>query len=174
MTITLRRARHRHVAQSIPTLSSLNLKFSQLASSSHTKWFKIQCLKIITGTIPDQLQVVWAPRFIDNHLWRFFSFVQIALLAGFCGTTVAVKANTFLLPYGDPERFLNRLPPIQFCCVLAISDLGAKHDFEIWAFKVFFLWTRKTPLRMASRGSDLNIKIGNNTQEIHHKAWARL
>ena len=54
--------------------------------------------------------------------------------------------------------------------VLAISYLGAKHDFEIWAFKVFFLWTRKTPLRMASRGSDLNIKIGNNTQEIHHKA----
>ena len=58
----------------------------------------------------------------------------------------------------------------QFCSVLAISDLGAKHDFEIWAFKVFFLWTRKTPLRMASRGSDLNIKIGKNTQEIHHKA----
>ena len=57
-----------------------------------------------------------------------------------------------------------------FCSVLAISDLGAKHDFEIWAFKVFLLWTRKTPLRMASRGSDLNIKIGNNTQEIHHKA----
>ena len=58
----------------------------------------------------------------------------------------------------------------QCCSVLAISDLGAKHDFEIWAFKVFFLWTSKTPLRMASRGSDLNIKIGNNTQEIHHKA----
>ena len=57
-----------------------------------------------------------------------------------------------------------------FCSVLAISYLGAKHDFEIWALKVFFLWTRKTPLRMASRGSDLNIKIGNNTQEIHHKA----
>ena len=60
--------------------------------------------------------------------------------------------------------------PDTICSVLAISYLGAKHDFEIWAFKVFFLWTRKTPLRMASRGSDLNIKIGNNTQEIHHKA----
>ena len=58
----------------------------------------------------------------------------------------------------------------QICSVLAISYLGAKHDFEIWAFEVFFLWTRKTPLRMASRGSDLNIKIGKNTQEIHHKA----
>ena len=57
-----------------------------------------------------------------------------------------------------------------FCSVLAKSHLGAKRDFEIWAFKVFFLWTPKAPLRMASRGSDLNIKIGNNTQEIHHKA----
>ena len=63
---------------------------------------------------------------------------------------------------------------ILLCSVLAISYLGAKHDFEIWAFKVFFLWTRKTPLRMASRGSDLNIKIGKNTQEIHHKASGRL
>jgi len=27
---------------------------------------------------------------------------------------------------------------------------------------------------MASRGSDLNIKIGNNTQEIHHKALVPL
>ena len=35
---------------------------------------------------------------------------------------------------------------------------------------LFFLWTLKTPLRMASRGSDLNIKMGQNTQEIHHKA----
>ena len=26
---------------------------------------------------------------------------------------------------------------LQFCSVLAISYLGAKHDFEIWAFKVF-------------------------------------
>ena len=58
----------------------------------------------------------------------------------------------------------------QFCSVLAISYLGAKHDFEIWAFEVFFLWTRKTPLKMASRGSDLNIKMVKNTQEIHHKA----
>ena len=57
-----------------------------------------------------------------------------------------------------------------FCSVLAISYLGAKHDFEICAFEVFFLWTRKTPLRMASRGSDLNIKIGLNTQEIPHNA----
>ena len=59
---------------------------------------------------------------------------------------------------------------LHLCSVLAISDLGAKHDFEIWAFKVFFLWTPKAPLRMASRGSDLNIKMGQNTQEIHHKA----
>ena len=56
------------------------------------------------------------------------------------------------------------------CTVLAKSHLGAKRDFEIWAFKVFFLWTPKAPLRMASRGSDLNIKMGQNTQEIHHKA----
>ena len=34
----------------------------------------------------------------------------------------------------------------------------------------FFLWTRKAPLRMASRGSDLNIKIGKITQEIPQKA----
>ena len=27
--------------------------------------------------------------------------------------------------------------------VLAKTYLGAIHDFEIWAFKVFFLWTRK-------------------------------
>ena len=46
------------------------------------------------------------------------------------------------------------------CSVLAISYLGAKHEFEIWAFKVFFLWTPKASLRVASRGSDLNIKIG--------------
>ena len=69
----------------------------------------------------------------------------------------------------------NALRPIwHICSVLAIYYLGAKHDFEIWAFEVFFLWTRKTPLRMASRGSDLNIKIGKNTQEIHHKASDRL
>ena len=48
----------------------------------------------------------------------------------------------------------------QCCSVLAKSHLGAKRDFEIWAFKVFFLWTPKAPLRVASRGSDLNIKIG--------------
>ena len=58
---------------------------------------------------------------------------------------------------------------LYLCSVLAKSHLGAKRDFEIWAFKVFFLWTLKTPLRMASRGSDLNIKMGQNTQEIHHK-----
>ena len=58
----------------------------------------------------------------------------------------------------------------QYCTVLAKSHLGAKRVFEIWAFKVFFLWTPKAPLRMASRGSDLNIKMGQNTQEIHHKA----
>ena len=59
---------------------------------------------------------------------------------------------------------------IHICSVLGKSHLGAKRDFEIWAFKVFFLWTRKTPLRMSSRGSDLNIKMGQNTQAIHHKA----
>ena len=32
----------------------------------------------------------------------------------------------------------------------------------------FFLWTRKTPLRMASRCPDLKTKIGKNTQEIPH------
>ena len=32
------------------------------------------------------------------------------------------------------------------CTVLAKSHLGAKRDFEIWAFKVFFLWTPKAPL----------------------------
>ena len=57
-----------------------------------------------------------------------------------------------------------------FCSVLDKSHLGAKRDFEIQAFKVFFLWTPKAPLKMASRGSDLNIKIGKNTQEIPHKA----
>ena len=57
-----------------------------------------------------------------------------------------------------------------FCSVLAKSHLGAKRDFEIWAFKVFFLWTPKAPLRMASRCPDLNIKIGKNTQDIPHKA----
>ena len=35
---------------------------------------------------------------------------------------------------------------VQFCSVLAISDLGAKHDFEIWAFKVFFFGQEKHPL----------------------------
>ena len=56
------------------------------------------------------------------------------------------------------------------CSVLGESHLGAKPDFEIWAFKVFFLWTPKAPLRMASRCPDLNIKIGKNTQKIPHKA----
>ena len=58
----------------------------------------------------------------------------------------------------------------QVCSVLDKSHLGAKRDFEIWAFKVFFLWTPKAPIEMASMGSDLNIKIGKNTQEIPHKA----
>ena len=68
--------------------------------------------------------------------------------------------------------FYGNLPAVfdQRCSVLDKSHLGAKRDSEIWACKVFFLWTPKAPLRMASRGSDLNIKIGNNTQEIHHKA----
>ena len=35
----------------------------------------------------------------------------------------------------------------KICSVLAISDLGAKHDFEIWAFKVFFFFGQeKHPL----------------------------
>ena len=63
---------------------------------------------------------------------------------------------------------------LKCCSVLDKSHLGAKRDFEIWTFEVFFLWTPKAPLRMTSRGSDLNIKMGQNTQEIHHKAWARL
>ena len=58
----------------------------------------------------------------------------------------------------------------QLCSVLDKSHLGAKPDFEIWAFKVFFLWTPKAPIEMASMGSDLNIKIGKNTQVIPHKA----
>ena len=35
----------------------------------------------------------------------------------------------------------------QLCSVLAISYLGAKHDFEIWAFKVFLKhpWMKNTP-----------------------------
>ena len=34
----------------------------------------------------------------------------------------------------------------QVCSVLAISYLGAKHDVEIWAFKVFFFGQEKHPL----------------------------
>ena len=63
-------------------------------------------------------------------------------------------------------------PPIfgtKVCSVLGKCHLGAKRDFEIWAFKFFFSLDAKTPLRMASRGSDLNIKMGQNKQEIHHK-----
>ena len=45
------------------------------------------------------------------------------------------------------------------CSVLGKTHLGAKRDFEIiWAFSFFSLWTPKAPLRMASTGSDLNIK----------------
>ena len=42
-----------------------------------------------------------------------------------------------------------------FCSVLGKSHQGAKRDFEIWALKVFFLWTPKAPLRMASRSGFL-------------------
>ena len=36
----------------------------------------------------------------------------------------------------------------QGCRVLEKSHIGAKSDFEIWAFKVFFvLWTRKKGLK---------------------------
>ena len=59
---------------------------------------------------------------------------------------------------------------VHVCPILAKIHLGAKRDFEIWAFIVFFLWIPKAPLRMVSRGSDLNIKIGKNTQEIPHNA----
>ena len=31
----------------------------------------------------------------------------------------------------------------EICSVLAISYLGAKHDFEIWAFEVFFSLDKK-------------------------------
>ena len=69
---------------------------------------------------------------------------------------------------------LKKLCNFRHCCPdLGKTYPGAKRDFEIWAFKVFFLWTRKTPLRMASRCTDLNIKIGKNTQKTHHKAWTR-
>ena len=40
------------------------------------------------------------------------------------------------------------MPPLsksgEVCPVLAISYLGAKHDFEIWAFKVFFSLDKKS------------------------------
>ena len=61
-----------------------------------------------------------------------------------------------------------------FTWFLDKTHLGAKHDFEIWAFKGFFLWTRKAALIMGSRCSDLKIKIGKNTQEIPHKAYGIL
>ena len=59
---------------------------------------------------------------------------------------------------------------ILLCHVLAISNMGAKCEH----LNVSYLWTRNEALRMASRYPDLNIKIGNNTEEILHKAWARL
>ena len=35
---------------------------------------------------------------------------------------------------------------IHICSVLGKSHLGAKHDFEIWAFEVFFFGQEKHPL----------------------------
>ena len=58
----------------------------------------------------------------------------------------------------------------QRCPVLGKTYIGANCNFEIWEFKVFFLWTRKAALRMTCRCSDLNIKIGKITQEIPHTA----
>ena len=34
----------------------------------------------------------------------------------------------------------------ELCPVLGKTYLGAKHDFEIWAFKVFFFGQEKQPL----------------------------
>ena len=60
------------------------------------------------------------------------------------------------------------------CRVLGISKISANCDFEIWGFKGFLsLDNKKTAFKMASRWSDLNIKMVKNTQEIHHKAWGR-
>ena len=39
-----------------------------------------------------------------------------------------------------------------------------------YGYLIFSLWRAKAPLRMASRGSDLNSEIGNITHEIPHKA----
>ena len=70
--------------------------------------------------------------------------------------------STWLM--GMLYEMMKLLPTQQqsICSVLGKSHLGAKRDFEILAFKA--------PLRMASRGADLNIKIGQNTQEIPQNA----
>ena len=39
-----------------------------------------------------------------------------------------------------PGRIIN----LPFCTVLAKSHLGAKRDFEKWAFKFIFLWIPNT------------------------------
>ena len=47
--------------------------------------------------------------------------------------------------------FLKSLVTISICPALGKAYLGAKRDFEIWAFKLFLLWTRKSPLTLTSR-----------------------
>ena len=46
------------------------------------------------------------------------------------------------LVFTTPKQFATQEND-QYCSVLAISDLGAKHDFEIWAIKVFFSLDKK-------------------------------
>ena len=53
---------------------------------------------------------------------------------------------------GIIEVFFFRPPQLsKRCSVLSKSHLGAKRDFEIWAFKVFSLDTKssRAPLRLA-------------------------
>ena len=45
-----------------------------------------------------------------------------------------------------PLKTLITSVDIENCSVLDKTHLGAKHDFEIWAFKVFFFGHQKHPL----------------------------
>ena len=95
--------------------------------------------------------------------YRVFPYANMLSSASPSWMTSSIPAWCLNPPSGCPETLplvipwraamgqnYNILFTFSLCSVLGKSHLGAIRDFEIWAFKVFCLWTRKAALRMAS------------------------
>ena len=49
-----------------------------------------------------------------------------------------VETHSHLIKINKNQALTKKGKKYHFCSVLAISNIGAKHDFKIWVFKGFF------------------------------------